>query len=104
MPHLIERGLDVLQSLQPEAAGMEAAELKRRFGRDLAFQGGISIQQTLPFGSPADIRRAVRDTFRALAPGGGYIACTSHNIQADVPLENVDALLEAYRQFGRYDV
>ncbi len=102
IPHMIERGLDVLQSLQPEAAGMDPRTLKEEFGNRLAFHGGISIQQTLPFGGPEDIRNEVRDRIEALAPGGGYILCTSHNIQADTPLENVDALLGAYHEFGRY--
>jgi len=100
VPLMIERGLDVLQSLQPEAAGMDARQLKAEFGDRLAFHGGISIQQTLPFGSVEDVRREVRDRIEALAGGGGYILCTSHNIQADAPLENVNALLDAYKDFG----
>ena len=102
IPLMIERGLDVLQSLQPEAADMDARELKAEFGDRLAFHGGISVQRTLPFGTPEDVRREVRDRIEALAPGGGYILCTSHNIQADAPLENVEALLQAYKDFGRY--
>ena len=102
IPLMMARGLDVLQSLQPEAVGMQARELKAAFGDRLAFQGGISIQQTLPFGTPQEVREQVRDTIAALAPGGGYILGTSHNIQADTPLKNVRALLGAYREFGRY--
>jgi uroporphyrinogen decarboxylase len=102
LPLLIERGLDVLQSLQPEAAGMEAQTLKAEFGQRLAFHGGVSIQRTLPWGTPEEVRCEVRQRVEALAPGGGYILCTSHNIQADVPLANVQALLEAYRMEGRY--
>ncbi len=102
IPLMIERGLDILQSLQPEAAGMDGRALKREFGGRLAFHGGISIQRALPFGTPEQVRDEVRDRFAALAPGGGYIACTAHNIQADVPVENVLALLAAYRQYGAY--
>ena len=101
IPLMIERGLDILQSLQPEASEMEPRSLKAEFGGRLAFHGGISIQKTLPFGSPEEIRAEVRDRIEALAPGGGYILCTSHNIQSDVPLENVEALLGAYREYGR---
>ncbi len=101
IPLMIDAGLDVLQSLQPEAADMEAGALKAAYGDRLAFHGGISIQQTLPFGSPADIRREVEDRVRDLAPGGGYILCTAHNIQADTPVANVRALIEAYHRFGR---
>ena len=102
VPDLAARGLDILQSLQPEAAGMDPAELKADFGGDLSFQGGISIQHYLPRGTPADVREHVHRVFSALAPGGGYIAGTSHNIQADTPLANVEALFAAYRDFGRY--
>jgi len=101
MPAFVERGLDILQSLQPEAAEMDLRAIKAAFGGRLAFQGGISIQRTLPFGSADDIRREVRDRIDALAPGGGYIISTAHNIQADTPLENVETLLAAYHEFGR---
>jgi len=102
IPMMIERGLDVLQSLQPEAAGMEACTLKAEFGQRLSFHGGVSVQSTLPRGTPQEVRAEVKDRAEALAPGGGYILCTSHNIQADVPLANIEALLTAYRDFGRY--
>jgi uroporphyrinogen decarboxylase len=102
IPLMIERGLDILQSLQPEAADMDPRTLKQEFGSRLAFHGGLSIQRTLPFGTPDDVRREVKDRIAALAPGGGYILCTAHNIQADAPLENVKALLEACSEFGRY--
>jgi len=102
VPLMIERGLDVLQSLQPEAADMDAGMLKQEFGKRLAFHGGISIQKTLPFGTPREVRDEVRDRIQALAPGGGYILCTAHNIQADTPVENVRALLDAYLEFGGY--
>ena len=101
IPLMIERGLDILQSLQPEAPGMEPRELKAVFGGRLAFHGGISIQRTLPFGTAEDVRREVEDRIQALAPSGGYILCTSHNIQADTPLQNVNALLSAYKDCGR---
>ena len=102
VPLMMERGLDILQSLQPEAAGMDLSELKVEYGKQLAFHGGISIQNTLPFGTPEDICNEVRDRVEALAPGGGYILCTAHNIQADTPLENVQELLKAYRDYGSY--
>jgi uroporphyrinogen decarboxylase len=102
IPLMIERGLDVLQSIQPEAADMDPRALKREFGERLAFHGGISIQRTMPFGSPEDVRADVKDRIESLGQGGGYIACTSHNIQADTPLHNLEALLQAYRDFGRY--
>jgi uroporphyrinogen decarboxylase len=102
IPHFIEAGLDILQSLQPRAAGMDLRELKREFGRDLVFQGGLDIQQTLPRGSPAEVKREVRDRLDAAKAGGGYILCTAHNIQADTPVENIVALFEACHEFGKY--
>lgn len=102
IPLMIERGLDVLQSVQPEAFDMDPVTLKAEFGDRLAFHGGMSIQRTLPFGTKEDIRREVKERVEAFAPGGGYILCTAHNIQADTPVENALALLEAYREFGRY--
>ncbi|HIE04005.1 MAG TPA: hypothetical protein EYP61_04525, partial [Candidatus Latescibacteria bacterium] len=101
IPLILDCGLDVLQSLQPEAKDMDPRALKADFGDVLSFQGGISVQRTLPFGTPEDVRREVRDRIEALAPGGGYILGTAHNLQADVPTENFEALMEAYRKYGR---
>jgi len=101
IPDLIECGLDVLQSLQPEAAGMDLARLKPAFGDRLCFHGGISIQRTMPFGTPAEVRAEVRRIADLVKPEGGYIFCTAHNIQADASVENVRTLVDAYREFGR---
>ena len=81
---------------------MDPWGLKADFGAQLAFHGGISIQSTLPFGTPDDVRDEVRDRVDALATDGGYILCTAHNIQADTPIENVQALFGAYRDYGPY--
>jgi len=102
IPDLIECGLDILNPLQPDVADMDPSDLKRRFGDRLCFHGSISIQRALPFGTPDDVRREVRERFDALAPGGGFVVCTAHNIQADTPLENVDALFNACQELGRY--
>jgi uroporphyrinogen decarboxylase len=96
IPDMIDGGLDVLQSLQPEARGMALPELKRRFGDRLAFHGGISIQQTMPFGTPSSIRKSVKAIADTVRSSGGYVFCTAHNIQADTPVANVVALMEAY--------
>lgn len=96
------RGLDVLQSLQPEAMAADLPELKRTHGQRLAFHGGISVQKTLPLGTPEDVRREVKERVDVLAPGGGYILGTAHNVQSDCPLANVNGLLAAYHEFGRY--
>lgn len=102
LPRLIECGLDVLQSLQPEAQGMDIAELKSQFGSQIAFQGGVSIQRTLPFGTPDEIRAEVRNLAQIAGRGGGYIFGTAHSIQADTPVRNVQELMRAYHEFGRY--
>ena len=102
IPLMIERGLDILQSLQPEAAGMEPRQLKAEFGNRIAFHGGISIQRTMPFGTTEDIHSEVKDRVEAFGRGGGYILCTAHNIQADTPIENVQELFAAYNEHGRY--
>ena len=102
IPDMVECGLDVLQSIQPEAADMSLAELKARFGQELCFHGGISIQRTMPFGTPDDVRREVKGIADTVKPDGGYIFCTAHNIQADTSVENVQALMKAYHEYGRY--
>jgi len=94
----IECGLDILQSLQPRAAGMDLGRLRREYGRDLCFHGGIDIQGVLPHGTPEDVREHVRRQREAAGHEGGYILCTAHNIQADTPVENVLALFEAYAE------
>jgi uroporphyrinogen decarboxylase len=102
VPDLIACGLDVLQSIQPEAAGMSLPALKARFGRELCFHGGISIQRTMPFGTPGAVRAEVRAIAETVGMDGGYIYCTAHNIQADTSIGNVQALLDAYHEYGRY--
>lgn len=103
IPDFIDCGLDILNPLQPEARGMDFDRLKAEYGRDIVFHGGMSIQQTLPYGNTEEIHREVRDRIERLAGNGGYILCTAHNIQADTPLENVEALFKAYSELGSYD-
>jgi uroporphyrinogen decarboxylase len=100
--HFIACGLDILNPLQPEVKGMDFHKIKREYGDRISFHGGISIQKTLPYGTPEDVRSEVKDRVEALASGGGYIFCTAHNIQIDTPLENIEALFSAYKDFGRY--
>lgn len=100
IPDFIDCGLDILQSLQPQAAGMDLGRLHRTYGRDLCFQGGIDIQQVLPYGTPQEVREHVRHQIEAAGTEGGYIICTAHNLQPDTPLENALALFEAYEEFS----
>jgi uroporphyrinogen decarboxylase len=102
IPEFIENGLDCLQSLQPQATNMDIKRLKKEFGKDLSFQGGMDIQQVLPLGTPEDVKKMVRYAAENAKRGGGYIFGTSHNIQADTAMENVVALFEAYHEYGVY--
>lgn len=99
---MIDCGLDVLNPLQPEVRDMERRELKLLFGNRLTFHGSISIQKTLPFGTPEQIRNEVKERCETLGSGGGFILCTAHSIQADTPVQNVITLFEAYQEFDRY--
>ena len=100
IPEFIDSGLDILQSLQPRAAGMDLAKLKREYGKYLAFHGSIDIQETLPYGAIEDIRAMVKHRMSVGKPGGGFIISTAHNIQPDTPTENILALFEAYREYA----
>jgi len=91
---LIDMGIDVLQALQFDAAGMDPVALKENFGDRLCFQGGVSVQKTLPFGTVEDVRRETADRIAVLGKGGGYIMGPSHEIQAGTPPENIVAMFD----------
>ena len=93
VPDLVELGLDILHPIQPEA--LDCVELKRQFGADLTLCGGLRTQDLLPRGTPEEIRREVARLQNQLGTGGGYILEPGITIQADVPLENILALIEA---------
>jgi len=94
VPGLLDMGIDVLQALQFDAAGMDPVDLKTRFGDRLCFAGGVSVQKTLPFGSPEDVRDEVRRLRAILGHQGGYLLGPSHAIQADTRPENIVALFD----------
>lgn len=93
-PELIDAGVDVYDTVQPEAAGMNPRALFAQFGGYLAMHGTVSTQKTLPFGTPEDVAQEVRDRLE-FGAGGGLILAPSHNIQTDTPVENVLALYRA---------
>jgi uroporphyrinogen decarboxylase len=97
---LIEVGVDVLNPVQPLA--MEPAHLKKRFGKHISFWGGVDDQEVLPFGSPEEVEKEVELRIGQLAPSGGYILCSSHNVQPTTPLENVYAFYRASKKYGGY--
>ena len=103
IPDLIEVGVDALNPVQISAAGMEPAGLKRDFGTAITFWGGgVDTQTVLNQKAPADVADAVRRSVETLAPGGGFVFCPVHNIQPDVPPQNVVALFEALERYGGY--
>ena len=96
---LIEIGVDAIHPVQVSAAGMEPAALKKEFGDRMAFWGGVDTQQILPRGSVAEVKRAVEQCIEDMGEGGGYILGSVHNLQPDVPLENVLAMFEHAREY-----
>jgi hypothetical protein len=105
IPDFLDAGFDILNPVQCSAAGMDPAALKRDFGDRLVFWGGgVDTQRTLPFGTPEDVRREVRERLRIFAPGGGFVFNTIHNVQARTPIANLVALYEAFRDFRAYPV
>lgn len=91
---LIELGVDIINPVQVSARGMNPELLKKQFGQRISFWGGIDTQHILPHGSPEDVRQAVRSTMKVLASGGGYVLSAVHNIQNDVPPENIVAMFD----------
>ncbi len=103
IPDLIESGVDILNPVQVSAAGMDTRELKREFGKDITFWGGgIDTQRVLPRGSRQEIVDEVERRIEDLAPGGGFVFSAVHNIQGDVPPENIMAMWEALQEYGNY--
>ncbi len=103
IPDFIEIGVNILNPVHIRATGMEPVALKRDFGKDICFWGGgVDTQFVLPQGTPAEIRDHVKRNIEALAPGGGFVFNPIHNIQADVPPQNIIAMWEAWRDFGKY--
>jgi len=104
IPDLIEAGVDILNPVQISAVGMDPVRLKAEFGRDLVFWGGgADTQHVLPEATPEQVADHVRRQIDILAPGGGFVFCQVHNIQANVPPENVVAMFDAALEYGGYD-
>lgn len=101
---LIEIGVDVLDPVQTRAQKMNALHLKEKFGDRVSFHGGIDTQGVLPFGTEAEVEEETRRKLAMLAPGGGYILCPTHNVQADVPGRNVLQMARTALDFGRYPI
>jgi uroporphyrinogen decarboxylase len=95
----IELGVDALNPMQVSAVGMSPSSLKQRFGGRMAFWGGIDTQWLLPKGQPQDVRQAVQETLQVMGLDGGYVLGAVHNVQDDVPPENVWAMLDEAARF-----
>ena len=103
IPDLIEAGVDILNPVQVSATGMDSAELKREYGRDLTFWGGgVDTQRVLGSGTPDQVREEVKRRVTDLMPGGGFVFTTVHNIQGNVPPENIVAMWETLQKYGVY--
>lgn len=100
MEGLIEAGIDILQSIQPEAN--DCAELKRRYGDRLSFWGGVGSQSTMSHGTAEDVKKEVKYLTETVGKGGGYICSPAHFIEPETPLENVVAFVEAVEEHGYY--
>jgi uroporphyrinogen decarboxylase len=96
IPDIIECGIDALNPVQVSARNMGTAKLKREFGKDLTFWGGgCDTQEVLPHGTVQDVKDEVMRRVGDLAHDGGFVFCQVHNIQPDVPPQNIEAMYEA---------
>ena len=102
IPDLIDAGFDILNPVQCSAAGMDAKELKKEFGKDLVFWGGgVDTQKTIPFGTPKEVYDQVRERIKIFNDPTGMVFNTIHNIQAGTPVENILAMFEAIKDSGK---
>lgn len=105
IPDLIEIGVDILNPIQVSATGMDSAELKKEFGEDIVFWGGgVDTQRALGEGTPEEVRADTKRRIQDLAPGGGFVFAAVHNIQGNVPAENIMAMWETLQEYGRYPI
>ena len=101
LPHMIDAGFDIINPVQLSAAGMDARELKRRYGAQVVFWGGgVDTQKTLPFGTPSEVRAEVLERCGILGKGGGFVFNPVHNIQARTPIPNIVAMIDAVREYN----
>lgn len=100
VPEFIDIGVDALNPVQVSSLGMDTAALKTFFGDRICFWGAIDTNQVLPRGTPDEVRAEVQRRIRDLAAGGGYVLASVHNIQEDVPPENIVAMVDAARELG----
>ncbi len=102
IPHLIDAGVDILNPVQTSAKGMDTALLKKEYGKDICFWGGIDAQKILPHGTPEDVEKEVRRVIRDLSPDGGFLFAPTHDIQTFTPVDNIIAMYESGLKYGLY--
>jgi len=95
---IIETGVEILDPIQITAKGMEPKRLKEKYGDKLCFHGSIDTQYVLPTGNYEEIRRSVEQVMEAFGRDGGYILAPSHTVQPDIPMENILALHEMFKE------
>jgi uroporphyrinogen decarboxylase len=98
---LIEVGVDIINPVQPTAAGMEPGHLKQKYGDRIVFWGGIDTQHILPHGTPEEVQEETRKMLDLMGVGGGYVLAAVHNIQPDTPPENIMAMLDTAFSYRR---
>ncbi len=100
IPELIEAGVDILESVQPEA--MNPAKLKNEFGDRLSFWGTVGAQSTMACGTPQEVKKVVKERIETIGRGGGLIIAPAHTMEKEVPYENIIAFFEAVEEYGEY--
>jgi uroporphyrinogen decarboxylase len=98
---LIEVGVDIINPVQPTAAGMDPGHLKQKYGDRIVFWGGIDTQHILPHGTPEEVQEETRKMLDLMGVGGGYVLAAVHNIQPDTPPENIMAMLDTAFSYRR---
>jgi len=102
LPDIVELGANLSGLLQPTGGLLDRQNIKSTYGSDLALIGGFDVQRLLPRGQVEEVRQGVLNVMKAYAPGGGYIFSPSHYILADVPIQNIYAMITAQQDFGIY--
>jgi uroporphyrinogen decarboxylase len=104
LPDIIDLGVDIINPVQVAAKDMDTSVLGREYGNHLTFWGGIDTQRVLPKGTTTEVKDEVKRRIGDLAPGGGYVLAAVHNLQPDVPLENILSMYGAAKEYGVYPI
>jgi uroporphyrinogen decarboxylase len=104
IPDIIDAGVDIINPIQPLAKNMEPWRLKKEFHGKVVLHGGLDVQKMMAFGTPDEIREGAKEYLKIMAPGGGYIAAGSHNMEPETPPENIVTLFDTVYEYGRYPI